>query len=253
MNDESGLSILPASEAALAAAAELYDAAEVQQAAAAITTGGMGWPFLSPRGGRFRLSKEELGASLDVVILASVRENTWYEQAWDPQNPSPPTCQAVAQIGQREGEMGPPETFRARQSDFCATCPKNAWGSSGKGRIKACTNYIRVALVNASIFDGDVATPCRARIAPTSLKSYGLFVESLAKHRLKNGNVIRLPERAVITEIALLPGKGNSPFYWSFRPLSLLDRKQTELIQPYYEQARKEVVQMQIDGGGLEE
>jgi len=57
--------------------------------AASVT--GVGWAFLSTRGGIFRAGEEILPSTLRVVILGAVRENTYYATEYDPDVPAPPT------------------------------------------------------------------------------------------------------------------------------------------------------------------
>jgi hypothetical protein len=81
--------------------------------------------------------------SVDLVIVKANANlsKTWYEQGWDENNNNPPDCASANGI---VPDAGVPK----KQSNVCATCPKNAWGSDPKGgKGKACGDHRRMAVV----------------------------------------------------------------------------------------------------------
>lgn len=227
--------LAPIDPAKLKKAAGRYDANEVRDVAAEFQKGGLGWPLLSPRNGVFTYAQQLLGKSLPVVVLAATRLNEYYKLPWDPSNPTPPDCQAVMPLGGKERDMAPPEGFDG-VSALCATCPMNQFDSAGKGRRgKACTNYTRLAVVNASFLDGQPATPAVARVAPTSAKTWGLYLNYLATQE------IPLPVNGVVTMLHLGGAIGNAPFSWQFECLDVLDEKQSKQLAELQAEAESEV------------
>ena len=81
--------------------------------------------------------------SVDLVVVKAnaALSKTWYENGWDENNTNPPDCASANGI---VPDAGVPK----KQSNVCATCPKNAWGSDPKGgKGKACGDHRRLAVV----------------------------------------------------------------------------------------------------------
>lgn len=130
--------------------------AQAQQAAAEIpATGGT---FLSTKAGVLKFGDEVMpGNQVCVIIMDAILENTAYAGKFDPNDKQPPVCYAFGRIDEQK-EMAPhpsmelhPEYF-VPQSESCATCPLNEYGSADTGRGKACQNRARLALLPAGYF-----------------------------------------------------------------------------------------------------
>lgn len=81
--------------------------------------------------------------SVDIVILKANAQlsKTWYENGWDETSSASPDCASANGI---VPDAGVPK----KQSNVCATCPRNAWGSaSNGGKGKACGDHRRMAIV----------------------------------------------------------------------------------------------------------
>lgn len=81
--------------------------------------------------------------SVDVVIVKANAQmsKTYYINGWDENNNNPPDCASANGI---IPDQGVPH----KQSDVCATCPRNAWGSAPNGgKGKACGDHRRLAVV----------------------------------------------------------------------------------------------------------
>jgi len=111
---------------------------------------------------------------LNAVILDWRNFNRYYTKAYDPQNPTPPDCFAIAKD---LGEMAPHEDASDPQSEKCQGCPMNEFGSAATGRGKACRNTVRLAVVPPDADDS--FEPWLLNVAPTSLKSWTSYVNQL--------------------------------------------------------------------------
>lgn len=141
-----------------------------------------------------------------VIVLESRHENVFYEGRFDPENPSPPSCFAINKL---DDDMVPHEVVEDPQSNDCAQCPNNQWGSADVGRGKACRNIRRLAMIPAGTIGEDgsceliddpahfqTAEIACMKIPPTSIKGFASFVNQLAQ-------TMRRPPAAVYTRVYL--------------------------------------------------
>lgn len=118
--------------------------------------GGQSGKRISIKGGVFRLISDgkEVAAIedrfLDVVIVAAASKisRTFYGEAYNPENPAPPSCWSA------DGEK-PDASVKEPQHVNCAGCPQNIKGS-GNGESRACRFSQRLAVVLANDVEGDV-------------------------------------------------------------------------------------------------
>lgn len=137
----------------------------------------------APSGDRIRmdgrgytLPNGQTGAEVDVVIIDFVSSNIFYESAFDKNNPIPPTCFAV---GPEPSLLVPTDLSPEKQSDTCAACPNNQFGSAGKG--KACKNTRLLAITPVGAGDDPDDRPIWIMsVPPTSIKAFDQYVGSLA-------------------------------------------------------------------------
>jgi hypothetical protein len=178
--------------------------------------------WLSTQGGILALDDEELpGNQAYVIILDSVRENTYYPNKFDPTVKAPPVCYAFGRGADAE-EMGPHSSMQADaeyfqpQHDTCLGCPMNEWGTADTGKGKACQNRRRLTLIPAG-----VATPIKGsrdfevelfedpkhfqtadvaflKLPVTSTKQYARYITQLSAS-------VRRPPHGVLTRIYLEP------------------------------------------------
>lgn len=157
--------------------------------------------FFSIKGGALTLDDQPIkGNAVDVVVVGSIFENTYYPGKYDPNNVSPPTCYA---FGDTEAGMAPHPDAAEPQSESCATCKWNKWGSSSKGEGKACQNRRRLAMIPAGANDLDAANVQGAevvylKVPVTSTRYWAAFVKGLA-------NIVKRPPFAVVTRFAAHP------------------------------------------------
>jgi len=125
------------------------------------------------------------GNTFECVILDSMHENNYYEKRFNPKKPENPTCFA---FGRDESVMAPHAMSKSAQSETCATCQWNKWGSArdqdGKPtRGKACAQKRRLMLLPRdalgsaqNIAKSEVAY---LRISVTSVKNWAQYAKSL--------------------------------------------------------------------------
>jgi hypothetical protein len=143
-------------------------------------TGGDFGPRISIKGSRFRIiegSEETVLPSmhLDVVIVgANPRlSKSYYSKAWDPNDVGAPDCSSL-------GGVSPSDDAPSPQSDLCASCAHNQWGSKigpqGQ-KLKACTDMKRLAVISPDDLEGPVYL---LQVTPSALKGLDAFQKALS-------------------------------------------------------------------------
>ena len=157
--------------------------------------------FLSAKGGVLTYRDEPIaGNSLDVVIIASPVERLYYTQRYDPTNPAPPVCYAV---GPTLTGLKPNPTSPEPQSEFCANCPKDQWGSAANGgKGKACAEKRRLLITTAdsigSVEAVKMAEVAALRTPVTSVRGFATYLQTVA-------SATKRPLSAVVTNISIVP------------------------------------------------
>lgn len=213
-----------------------------------------GGTMLSTRGGILTYGDETLpGNQACVIILDSVKENTFYDSKFDPENPSAPICYAFGRGPAGEDDMGPHESMQADlnyfkpQSDTCATCPHNEWGSADKGKGKACQNRRRLALIPAGFYeqkrgtrdltlemftapnDFKTAEIAHIKLPVTSVKNYGDYLGQLLQ-------TVQLPAHGVFTRMYVEPD-AKAQYKVCFEFLEEVPEDLLEVIMARHEEA----------------
>lgn len=229
-------------------------AALAEEYAAEEQSGGQ---FISTKSGVLSFNDEELpGNQMCVIVLDAVRENTYYADAWDPDNVVPPKCYA---FGRGNETMAPHESMAKHldwfepQHEECAGCPRNEFGSAATGRGKACGNRRRLALIPAGFYakkpksrdfelelfddpkhyrEADMAF---LKVAPTSTKEWSKYVTQLSAQ-------FRKPYFAFMTRIWLEPD-AKSQFRTCFEMIEELPMDLAPAIEMRVDEARKTIVQ----------
>ena len=219
---------------------------------AALKNSSSGGRFFSTRAGVLAFDDTPMpGNQMCAIILGFALENLYYDSSFDPDNRTPPKCFAFCKDADEKDEMGPPdevdkhEEFE-RQSDKCADCWANEYGSAEKGRGKACSNRRRLALIpggqykdlgkgkgyDLEMFD-DVdhfkgADEAFLKVPVMSGKGFDNYNSSIAEQ-------MRKPLFAVFTRIWLEPDP-KSQFRVNFE---LLEECPPELIRVLLDRHRK--------------
>jgi hypothetical protein len=209
---------------------------------------------LSLQGGLFSLGGQTLGPTIAVVVIDSVFENNFYDEtrAFDPKNPLPPICYAVSRQKkgmyphadmQKDPAWFQPQHWPAGQGfpSGCEGCPRNIWGSSARGRGKACQNREKLFII-----PGGYYTPARGPRMPSELSLFddpkhfaqadliGLKLpvtsgENWANYVVQLSAAHKRPSYAAYTEITLIPDQ-KSQFKATFQLIELLPDPLFEVI-----------------------
>lgn len=152
------------------------------------------------------------GETLEVVITDFVSANLFYDRPFDRGNPMPPGCFA---IGLEPSMLVPSPNSPNRQSETCATCPNNQFGSAITGKGKACKNTRLLAVLPSEALDNpEQESPIwTLSVPPASVKTFDSYVHTLSvKHRT-------IPV-GMVTQISLDPASSfASPRFSAVRPL----------------------------------
>lgn len=185
-----------------------------QQAVA--MTGTVTGNFVGTAGGILKIDKVAVpGNILEAIVMDHCFENALYEGDFDPQNPTPPICFALATFQEGmsgeeiEASMVPHEKSEERQvgpgspnpdATGCADCPHNEWGSAEKGRGKSCKNQRRLGLIASDATETGVieAKVHYLKVPPTSLAAWDGYVTQMA-------DTLRRPPFALVTTIKGVP------------------------------------------------
>jgi hypothetical protein len=225
--------------------------AQAQKAVAEVPASG--GTFLSIKGGILTFGDIVMpGNQVCVVILDAILENTAYEGKYDPDNKAPPICYAFSRLdGQKDMAPHPsmenfPDYF-VPQSESCATCPLNEYGSADTGRGKACQNRARLALLPAGTFmpkprsrdfDLDIYTDAahyqtadiaHIKLPVLSVKNYFKFVNDVAAAHNR-------PPHGVIARIFVEPDP-KAQFKICFEMLEKVPDELAEIVMARNEEA----------------
>lgn len=196
---------LPATRAAtLPANWEDQMAADTKADAAAVAgIGGGAW--LSIRNGVLKFQSTPLPESqLDCVVLASIFDKAYYGGVpFDPDAPASPVCWALGQdvAGQDIKKLAPSDDSHEKQHETCEGCPMNEFGTSDRGKGKACKDQVRLALLHSDYLKADLIADAPVvflRVPPTSIAAWGAHVKKIT-------SVLEKPKYAVVTRVSAAP------------------------------------------------
>ena len=160
----------------------------------------IGSKIAAPSGDRISLSNSGTirtpdggeGNEIEVVVIDFIASNMFYPDAYDRDNPQPPSCFA---LGREPSLLAPSKNADPAEAATCSVCPNNQFGSALVGAGKACKNTRLLAVVDISSDDPEIWV---LAVSPTALKKFDGYVRNLAnKHTT-------VPV-AVLTRIALDP------------------------------------------------
>lgn len=143
------------------------------------------------KAGTFKTPDNQELESLEAIVLDFVSMNAYYDKPYAPGKIDPPVCFA---IGLEPGALVPSPNSPEVQSETCASCWANQFGShpNPNRKGKACTNNKLLALLPP---DADANTTIQVlKVPTTSIKNFDGYVGSVAR-------AFQRPVRAVITEI----------------------------------------------------
>lgn len=192
---------------------ELAKQAEISAKMEANAGGGQ---FFSTKGGI--LSWQDMpfpNNQAAVIILDSIIENVFYEGAYDPDNPTSPTCYAYGRDDKAMKPFKDVVDAGNAQHNHCAGCPNNDFGTAPVGKGKACKNTRRLAMIPAGDFSQSgklqlinddehfKKTPVGYMKLPvTSVRGYAGFVKQVA-------GALRRPPHGIVTKVRVQPDPKN--------------------------------------------
>lgn len=227
--------------------AELFGGAFQEQAGD--LTGGVsvGFPVLSIKGKAFHIKQGgeatlvenpndpgEPATSLNVILLKANPHisKVYYENGYVEGEDSKPTCYS-------NNGVAPEDDSEEKQSNRCATCPKNQWGSritdNGK-KGKACSDSRRVAVAPA----GEPDNAMLLRIPAASLKPLMQYGKALSSKGV--------PYQAVVTKLSFDHSVAHPLL--KFAPAAAVTEEQAEVV---VETMHGDVVEAILAGGGAEQ
>jgi hypothetical protein len=163
--------------------------------------------FVGTQGGVFTVDKVPVpNNELECIAVEHIFENALYEGDFSSDNPQPPICFALGDV---EADLAPdalseePQVGKGSpnpEATCCAECPNNEYGSSEKGRGKACKNGRRVGIIASDAVETGVveAAVHYLKVPPTSLAAWDGYVKQMA-------DTLHRPPFALVTSIKLVP------------------------------------------------
>lgn len=122
-----------------------------------------------------------------VIVRANMHAKTYYARKYSGEDSegARPDCYSMDGISPSPNALNP-------QSDKCATCPHNQWGSriseDGQSKGKACQDNARLA-----ISQPDKMEPMLLRVPPASLKGLKEALKIVASRKLPyNGAIMKI-------------------------------------------------------------
>jgi hypothetical protein len=129
--------------------------------------------FISFRGGAPTLGGVNLPNPLPLVILAYSYERAYYSKPYQPDVLAAPDCYSY------DGEA-PHEKASVPQSDACAQCRFNEFGSAQNGKGKACKEGAKFAAIHADALESPAkiaaATIVQGRLSVLNSKGFRNYV-----------------------------------------------------------------------------
>ena len=176
-------------------------------------------------------------ASLEIVILKANPQlsKVWYAKGYEEGSTAAPDCYS-------NNGLTPEADVEDPQSEKCAICPHNQWGSritetGGKG--KACSDSRRLAVVPA----GQLNDPMLLRTPAASLKALSQYGQSLDKRGV--------PYQAVVTKISFDHTVAHPSFV--LKPLRFLGEEELEEVQAVMsERAINQIIGIEASPHALE-
>ena len=162
-----------------------------------------GWRWARTKGGVLKLGDALLGddgQSMDVVIVASILSNSYFDKPYSAGEQNSPVCAALDIESVGAEEMAPHSASPNPQSEECTGCWANAFSSAlGGGKGKACRNSVTLAML-APDDDFADADGLRLGIPPGSLSAWRKYAGRLS--------TLGAPTFCVITRVTIVPMGG---------------------------------------------
>lgn len=196
---------------------------------------GSSGAWLTFKGGVLKFRGAELKDNeCELIVLDTVLENQFYEEAFDPDAPANPVCFA---FGRELTEMKPHASATNKQHTTCHGCPQNAWGSGDKGRGKACKNVNRLAVIpwsGGTVEQIEAAEIAFAKLPVTSVKNFASYVNNLLQKTNR-------PACAFVTRMSVARD-AKTQFQVQFEMVQSIDKKLMGAVLKRVHEAEKAIV-----------
>ncbi len=180
---------------------------------------------VSIKGGRFRemVNGEQVrvnsSGSMNIIVLNTSKiGRTYFEGAYDPENPAGPTC--WSQDSEKPDESVPAES---RKASSCRDCPMNIKGS-GQGEGRACRFNVRLAIA----IEGSLDKVYQLQLPATSLFGDGkdgkMGMQAYAKFLAAN----EMPAIGLVTTMYFDENSETPKLY--FKPARPLDNEELQTV-----------------------
>jgi len=162
-------------------------------------------------------------ASLTAVLMKASPNisKLYYEKQYAEGDDAAPTCFSLDGIK-------PDPASEKKQSETCAVCPHNVWGSrvtDNGNKTKACADNRRIAVAPYPDIDNAGDGPMLLRVPPASLASLVSFKEKLDE--------LKLPYQAVVVKIGFDTNLAYPKLV--FTPVRALTLEEAEKVKGYME------------------
>lgn len=194
--------------------------------------------FISLQGGVMTYLDQPLtNNSFNGVVLAAALEQVYYENGWNPDAPTGPSCFA---FGIDSNNMVPDASIPEPMNHDCKSCPKNAWGTAvnaaGKpAKGKACKTKRRLIVIpfNQEMTSEDIMN---AEVAYISIPT--MSIKNWANYIRKVTLTHRRPFWAMATKVFLTPDK-KTQFQVHFDPIAIINVDLLGSLKSKVEEASK--------------
>lgn len=218
------------------------------QSATAEANAGSGLQSFSLKAGVLSIDDNAMpNNEMAVIVLDAIFENVYYEEEYDPENPSPPSAYA---LGRNEDELRWHEDSIPKYAgELCSESDINQWGSADKGRGKACRNLRRLLMIPAGTLDKRTGEfkmitdeehyakvkPAFMKLPPTSTTNWSNYVKQL------NGS-LRKPSFVIATLVKVVPDT-KSQFKVTFEALEEMPAELFEVLLKRHKEAEQLIMQ----------
>lgn len=142
---------------------------------------------------KFELPNGDQADEIVGVVVDFIYRNEYYIGAYNRKAVTPPACFSLSDSA---ADMTPSSNSPMKQSDFCASCQQNQFGSSPQGDGKACKNTVFLAILPTDATDDTPITVLKT--SPTAVRHFNAHVSKVAR-------TAKLPVYAVATRIHFDP------------------------------------------------
>lgn len=224
------------------------------QSAASEANTGSGLQSFSLKAGVLSLDDNAMpNNEMAVIVLDHILEDVFYLEAYDPDNPSPPSAYALGRDEEtmrwHEDSIDELDDGEKIAGELTKDSSINQWGSADKGRGKACRNLRRLLMIPAGTIDKKTgefnlvedeehyasAKAAFMKLPPTSITNWSNYVKQLAAS-------LRKPPFAVATRVKVVPDS-KSQFKVTFEALEEMPMELMEVLVKRHKDAEQLIMQ----------